>query len=92
MIETSPLPPKDFKIYIGYDEEVGKFYVADTEFSGLVLEDTDPGRLISRLCLAAANLLEATAEKGWNQVGLLTGQSARLVPVFEAPIPVDWQL
>jgi hypothetical protein len=85
------LPPsKDFMIYVAYDEEVRKFYVAESEFVGLILEDADAGRLISRLCDAAVNLLEVTTEKGWNQFGLVSGQTARLVPVFQASIPIAW--
>jgi hypothetical protein len=83
-------PPKDFKIFIAYDEEVRKFYVAETEFAGLILEDADAGRLISRLCDAAVNLLAVTTEKGWNQFDLASGQTARLVPVFQASIPILW--
>jgi hypothetical protein len=83
-------PPKDFKIFIAYDEEVSKFYVAETEFAGLILEDTDAGRLVTRLCDAAADLLEVTAEKGWNQFDLAPGQTSQLLPIFRAPIPIAW--
>jgi hypothetical protein len=88
MNDKAPPSPKDFKIYIAFDEEVSKFYVAETEFSGLVLEDIDPGRLISRLCVAATNLIEVATEKGWNQFELSPGQAARLIPVFHVSIPV----
>jgi hypothetical protein len=90
MTEKSPPSPKDFKVFIAFDEEVGKFYVAETEFAGLILEDADAGRLVSRLCDAAVDLLEVTSEKGWNQFDLAPGQGARLIPAFRAPLTLDW--
>lgn len=87
MNDNAP-PPKDFKIYIDFDDEVQRYYVAKTEYAGLILEDDDPGRLVSRLRVAAADLLAVTTKRGFNQFGLLQGQSARLMPVFQVPIPV----
>jgi hypothetical protein len=80
--------PKDFKIYIAFDDEVQKYYVSKTEYAGLILEDEDPGRLISRLCVAAADLLSVTTKRGFNQFDLAPRQTARLIPVFKASIPV----
>jgi hypothetical protein len=91
MTEQTQPRPKDFKVFIAYDEEVSKYYVTETEFAGLILEDADAGRLISRLCVAAVDLLEFTTEKGWNQFDLAPGQSARFIPVFHAPVAIDWQ-
>jgi hypothetical protein len=91
MTEKSQQPPKDFKVFIAFDEEVSKYYVAETEFAGLILEDADAGKLISRLCDAAVDLLEVTTEKGLNQFDLSPSQSARLIPIFHAPVAIDWQ-
>ena len=82
-------PPKDFRIFIDYDSEVRKYYVTETEFEGLILEDSDPGRLVSRLLGAARDLLEVTARHDWNQFGLEPGQQPRLVPVFNSPVPIS---
>lgn len=79
---------KDFRVFIDYDDEVGKFYVSETEFDGLILEDANAGRLVSRLCDAAVDLLEVSAEKGWNQCNLEPGQTPRLVPVFVCSLPI----
>jgi hypothetical protein len=90
MTEKPQPPPKDFKVFIAYDEDVSKFYVAETELAGLIIEDADAGRLISRLFDAAVDLLEVTAEKGWNQFELATGQVASLIPVFNDPVQIEW--
>jgi hypothetical protein len=89
MTEKPQPPPKDFKVFIAYDEDVSKFYVAETEFAGLIIEDADAGRLISRLFDAAADLLEVTAEKGRNKFGQSLRQIARLVSVFCAAAALD---
>lgn len=86
--KMNPPLPKDFRIVIAFDGEVQKFYVADTEFPGLILEDADAGRLITRLCAAAVDLLEVNAQNGWNECGLAPGQRARLVPVFVNPVSI----
>jgi hypothetical protein len=90
MTEKSQPPPKDFKVFIAFDEEVSKYYVEESEFAGLILEDADAGRLVSRLCDAAVDLLEITTEKGLNQFDLASGQTARIIPVFRASIPIRW--
>lgn len=87
-MNDNAMQPKDFKIYIAFDEEVQKYYVAESEFSGLGGENADAGRLVSTLCDAAADLHDVTTAKGWNQFDLAPGQGARLIPVFKAPIPV----
>lgn len=49
---------RQFRIELDYDSDSQAWFVAETELPGLVLEDADPGRLVSRLVDAAAELHE----------------------------------
>jgi aminoglycoside phosphotransferase len=65
--------------------------VAETELPGLILEDADPGRLVSRLVDAAAELHELNSNNCPNAV--LSIERLSLIPVFKSaiglPLPSD---
>lgn len=69
------------RIDIDYDPDAQVWYVADTEFPGLVLEDRDLGLLISRLVSAAQDLL--ADDRAAVRAGPII-----LLPVFKVGIPI----
>lgn len=75
-----------FIIEIDYDPECQRWYVAETELPGLILEDADPGRLVSRLVIAAPELLELNAVYPDNGVLAHDQGAFSIVPTFRTPI------
>lgn len=82
---------RQFRIELDYDSDSQAWFVAETELPGLVLEDADPGRLVSRLVDAAAELHELNRNDFPTSV--LSIERLSLIPVFKSaiglPLPSD---
>lgn len=82
---------QQFRIELDYDPDCQFWFVAETELPGLVLEDADPGRLVSRLVDAAAELHELNRNDFPNSV--MSIERLSLIPVFKSaiglPLPSD---
>lgn len=74
----------DYRVLISFDPDVAKWYVSYTELPGLILEDADPGRLLTRLRDAAADLLKARVGVYATDLGVSEHDTVRLVPLFQA--------
>lgn len=77
----------DFRLLISFDPDVSKWYVSHTELPGLILEDSDPGRLLTRLRGAAADLLKARAGDYGADLNIGNDDIVRIVPMYQ-PIEV----
>ena len=76
----------DFRVLISFDPDVAKWYVSHTELPGLILEDADPGRLLTRLRDAAGNLLRSQSGDHAADLGVDPFDTARIVPIYQ---PLD---
>lgn len=72
----------DFRVLISFDPDVAKWYVSHTELPGLILEDADPGRLLTRLRGAAGGLLDSRSGDHAAQLGVDIGDQVRILPIF----------
>ncbi len=77
----------DFRVLISFDPDVAKWYVSYTELPGLILEDADPGSLLTRMRDAAADLLKARAGDYGADLNIGNDDKVRIVPIYQ-PIEV----
>ena len=68
------------------DAEARRWYVAQSDVSGLRLEAADPATLLRRIEETAPELVELNADEVARRFGMKAGDSVRLTPVFDSPI------
>lgn len=69
----------ELAVHIAFDREARRWYTAEGEVPGLVLEAEAPGELIRRISEAAPELVEFNLPH-------LTGREIAIRPVFDDPL------